>query len=79
LINSQAARSGVYTWKLIKGGGSLADIGQLELGLFPSKEHIKLYRDWIPWATKPKKRKKLIKKTLSGYQREAAVAALTGL
>ena len=79
LVNSQAARSGVYTWKLIKGGGSLADVAQLELGLFPSKEHRKLYRDWIPWATKPKKRKKLIKKTLSGYQREAAVTALTGL
>jgi|TARA_Y100000296_G_scaffold28992_1_gene33806 hypothetical protein len=79
LINSQAARSGVYTWKLIKGGGSLADIGQLEFGLFPSKEHRKLYRDWIPWAKKPKKRKKLIKKTLSENQREAAVEALTGL
>ena len=79
LINSQAARSLVYTSKLIKGGGSLADIGQLELGLFPSKEHRKLYRDWIPWAKKPKKRKKLIKKSLSEYERDAAVTALTGL
>jgi len=79
LINSQAARSGVYTWKLIKGGGSLADIGQLELGLFPSKEHRQLYKDWVPWAKQPKKRKKLIKKTLSGSEREAAVTALTGL
>jgi hypothetical protein len=79
LINSQSARSLIYTAKLFKGGGSLLDAIQLELGLFPSKEHKKLYRDWIPWAKKPKPRKKLIKKTLSDYEREAAVEALTGL
>ena len=79
LVNSQAARSIAYTSKIFKGGGSLLDAGQLELGLFPSKEHRKLYRDWIPWAKKPKKRKKLIKKTLSDYEIEAAVQALTGL
>ena len=79
LINSQSARSSIYTTKLLKGGGSLIDALQLEFGLFPSKEHKQLYKDWIPWAKKPKKRKKLIKKTLSEYEIEAAVQALTGL
>ena len=79
LINSQAARSIAYTSKIFKGGGSLLDAGQLELGLFLSKEQRKLYKDWIPWAKKPKKRKKLIRKNLSDYEREAAVEALTGL
>ena len=79
LINSQSARTLAYTWKMFLGGGSIADMAYLEAGLFPSKQQKKLYKDWIPWAKKPKKRKKLIRKSLSDYEREAAVEALTGL
>lgn len=54
LINSQLARTLAYTWEVIKGGGSLIDVATLELGLFPSKEQRKIWKDWIPWARKPK-------------------------
>ena len=79
IFNSQAARSVAYTYNVLKGGGSLIDALKLELGLFASKEQKKLYKEWIPWAKKPRKRKKLIKMSMSDYDREAAIEALTGI
>jgi hypothetical protein len=76
LINSQLARTLAYTWEVIKGGGSLIDVATLELGLFPSKEQRKIWKDWIPWARKPKKRrKKLFPKSMSEADRESAIKA----
>jgi len=79
IFNAQAARSVAYTYNVLKGGGSLLDALKLELGLFASKSQKKLYKEWIPWAKKPKKRKKLIKMSMSDYDRESAIEALTGI
>tara|TARA_R100001594_G_scaffold72139_1_gene106755 strand:- start:260 stop:2308 length:2049 start_codon:yes stop_codon:yes gene_type:complete len=77
VINSQLARSTAYTYEVLKGGGGLKDAIYLELGLFPDKEQ-KEHSKWL-WRTKKKKRKKLIKKTTSAYDRDAAISALSGL
>ena len=50
----------------------------LELGLYPSKEQ-KEWSKWL-WRTKKKgRKKKLIKKTSSSYDRRAVLKAMEGL
>ena len=78
LINSQLARSTAYTYQSMKGGSGLKDAIALELGLFPSKEQ-KEWSKWL-WRTKKKgRKKKLIKKTSSSYDRRAVLKAMEGL
>ena len=78
LINSQMARSVAYTKEIFKGGGGLKDVIALELGLFPSKEQ-KEWSKWLYGTKKKGRKKKLIKKTSSPYDRQAVLKALSGL
>jgi hypothetical protein len=75
MINSQAARFIAYTWEVMKGGGGLKDALYLELGLFPSKEQ----KEMSKWLWGSKKKKKVFKKDISAYDREAAIKALGGI
>ena len=67
LFNVSLARWKNYTVPMYFGGGSFVDAGQLEFGLFPSKEQ----REWTRWykgkIVPRKKRKKKKKKGLKKF------------